>query len=126
MCVVKKIHQLLLLFTLIVVMAQFNCVESTPVDTSDLALYSKSGVAKDNSVTDGDENLMKPQIKKKKRIRKKKKKTSTKDEEEDVLGNIVTDLASIFATFLSNVENFNKDNDAIEVIRTIAEEVNPV
>ena len=123
MCVVKKQRAFLILFALIIVLAQFNCVEPIPVDTSDLALSSENGVTKDNSAMERDENLMKSQIKKRKEKRKKKKKLPKKDKQED--RDILADIASIFASFLSTVEDVTRDNEAIEVMQRIADSVNP-
>merc|ERR1712226_604199 len=58
---------------------------------------------------------------KKKRKRKRKQKTLKENKGHDPLGSIVTDLASIFESFLSSVTDVPKDDEAIKLIRIIAD-----
>ena len=61
--------------------------------------------------------------KKKKRKRKRKKKTYKGANGDDPFGNIVSDLASVFANFLSSVDDVPKNDEAIKVIQSIADSV---
>ena len=128
----NKKNYLFLLLTLIVIIIQIHFTVSSPIDNTDLALKSEDILAVNNLVIQRDENLVQVQKKKtkrkrkKKRKRKRKKKTLRENKGQDPLGSIVTDLASIFESFLSSVTDVPKDDEAIKLIRIIADSVNKI
>ena len=111
-----------LLILLILIICDLNYVISFPVDSSNLATISKDLVISDNVIKDSANDLTQGLKKKKKRKRRKKKKSNNKDR--NGIKDIVADLASVFANFLSSVTDVPKDNEAIKVIKIIAESVN--
>ena len=114
-------NKLFLLLVLILLILELNYVMPSPVDSSNLATISKDLVQNDNVITDSGKGLTQGPKKKRKRKRRKKKKKRTK--ERNKIKGIVSDLASVFANFLSSVTDVPKDDDAIKVIRIIAESV---
>ena len=123
MCYVSKSNrrESFLLILLILIICDLNYVISFPVDSSNLATISKDLVISDNAIKDSVNDLTQGLKKKKKRKRRKKKKSNNKDR--NGLKDIVADLASVFANFLSSVTDVPKDNEAIKVIKIIAESV---
>ena len=108
-----------LLFMLILLLLNLNYVIPSPVDSSNLETISKDLVLSDYEINDSGNDLT--QGLKKKRKRRKKKKT--KNKENNGIKTLVAELASVFANFLSSVSDLPKDDNAIEVIKVIAESV---
>ena len=108
-----------LLFMLILLLLNLNYVIPSPVDSSNLETISKDLVLSDYEINDSGNDLT--QGPKKKRKRRKKKKT--KNKENNGIKTLVAELASVFANFLSSVSDLPKDDNAIEVIKVIAESV---
>ena len=108
-----------LLFMLILLLLNLNYVIPSPVDSSNLETISKDLVLSDYEINDSGNDLT--QGPKKKRKRRKKKKT--KNKENNGIKTLVAELASVFANFLSSVSDVPKDDNAIEVIKVIAESV---
>ena len=134
MDVVNNRCKLFLWLTLIVLIVVLNNTASTPVNTSDPAIATKDVnvtestliIKSDNGSFQGPQKVSKKKKKKrkkKKRKRKRKKKTYKGANGDDPFGNIVSDLASVFANFLSSVDDVPKNDDAIKVIQSIADSV---
>ena len=117
----SKNQKLLLSLLLILLILDLNNVMSFPVDSSDLATISKDLVISDNAIKDSVNDLT--QGLKKKRKRKRRKKKKNKKNQRNEIKDIVADLASVFANFLSSVTDVPKDDEAIKVIKIIAESV---
>ena len=131
---VNNRYKLFLWLTLIVLIVVLNNTASTPVNTSDPAIATKDVnvtestliIKSDNGSFQGPQKVSKKkkkQRKKKKRKRKRKKKTYKGANGDDPFGNIVSDLASVFANFLSSVDDVPKNDEAIKVIQSIADSV---
>ena len=131
---VNNRYKLFLWLTLIVLIVVLNNTASTPVNTSDPAIATKDVnvtestliIKSDNGSFQGPQKVSKnkkKKRKKKKRKRKRKKKTYKGANGDDPFGNIVSDLASVFANFLSSVDDVPKNDDAIKVIQSIADSV---
>ena len=131
---VNNRYKLFLWLTLIVLIAVLNNTASTPVNTSDPAIATKDVnvtestliIKSDNASYQGPQKVSKKKKKKrkkKKRKRKRKKKTYKGANGDDPFGNIVSDLASVFANFLSSVDDVPKNDEAIKVIQSIADSV---
>ena len=131
---VNNRYKLFLWLTLIVLIVVLNNTASTPVNTSDPAIATKDVnvtestliIKSDNGSFQGPQKVSKKKKKKrkkKKRKRKRKKKTYKGANGDDPFGNIVSDLASVFANFLSSVDDVPKNDDAIKVIQSIADSV---
>ena len=131
---VNNRYKLFLWLTLIVLIVVLNNTASTPVNTSDPAIATKDVnvtestliIKSDNGSFQGPQKVSKKKKKKrkkKKRKRKRKKKTYKGASGDDPFGNIVSDLASVFANFLSSVDDVPKNDDAIKVIQSIADSV---
>ena len=106
----------------------FHYAVPSPVDTSDITTTSKSVVSKNNAVEEKIEGLeqgakKKKRKRKRKRKRKGKRKKPKDNDKNDELGNIVADIASIFASFLSSVKDVPRNDEAISVIEVIADSV---
>ena len=134
MDIVNNRYKLFLWLTLIVLIVVLNNTASTPVNTSDPAIATKDVnvtestliIKSDNGSFQGPQKVSKnkkKKRKKKKRKRKRKKKTYKGANGDDPFGNIVSDLASVFANFLSSVDDVPKNDDAIKVIQSIADSV---
>ena len=134
---VNNRYKLFLWLTLIVLIVVLNDTASTPVNTSDPAIATKDVnvtestliIKSDNGSFQGPQKVSKKKKKKrkkKKRKRKRKKKTYKGANGDDPFGNIVSDLASVFANFLSSVDDVPKNDDAIKVIQSIADSVSIV
>ena len=133
MDVVNNRYKLFLWLTLIVLIVVLNNTASTPVNTSDPAIATKDVnvtestliIKSDNGSFQGPQKVSKKKKKrkKKKRKRKRKKKTYKGANGDDPFGNIVSDLASVFANFLSSVDDVPKNDEAIKVIQSIADSV---
>ena len=134
MDMVNNKYKLFLWPTLIVLIVVLNNTASTPVNTSDSAIATKYvnvtestlNIKSDNGSFQGPQKVSKKKKKKrkkKKRKRKRKKKTYKGANGDDPFGNIVSDLASVFANFLSSVDDVPKNDDAIKVIQSIADSV---
>ena len=131
---VNNRYKLFLWLTLIVLIVVLNNTASTPVNTSDPAIATKDVnvternliIKSDNGSFQGPQKVSKnkkKKRKKKKRKRKRKKKTYKGANGDDPFGNIVSDLASVFANFLSSVDDVPKNDDAIKAIQSIADSV---
>ena len=131
---VNNRYKLFLWLTLIVLIVVLNNTASTPVNTSDPAIATKDVnvtestliIKSDNGSFQGPQKVSKKKKKKrkkKKRKRKRKKKTYKGANGDDPFGNIVSDLASVFANFLSSVDDVPKNDEAIKVIQSIADSV---
>ena len=131
---VNNRYKLFLWLTLIVLIVVLNNTASTPVNTSDPAIATKDVnvtestliIKSDNGSFQGPQKVSKnkkKKRKKKKRKRKRKKKTYKGANGDDPIGNIVSDLASVFANFLSSVDDVPKNDEAIKVIQSIADSV---
>ena len=112
-------QHIFLLFMLILLLLNLNYVIPSPVGSSNLETISKDLVLRDYEINDSGNDLT--QGPKKKRKRRKKKKT--KNKERNGIKTLVAELASVFANFLSSVTDVPKDDNAIEVIKVIAESV---
>ena len=117
----SKNHKLLLSLLLMILILDLNYVMSFPLDSPDLATISKDLVISDNAIKDSVNDLTQGLKKKPKRKRRKKKKKKKKERNE--INDIVADLASVFANFLTSVTDVPKDDEAIKVIKIIAESV---
>ena len=137
MDVVNNRYKLFLWLTLIVLIFVLNNTASSPVNTSDLAIATKVVnltestliIKSDNGSFQGPQKVSKKKKKKrkkKKRKRKRKKKTYKGANGDDPFGNIVSDLASVFANFLSSVDDVPRNDDAIKVIQSIADSVSMI
>ena len=126
--------KLFLWLTLIVLIVVLNNTASSPVDTTDPTNATKYVIVTENTLIIKSENgsfqgpqkiskKKKKKRKKKKRKRKRKKKTYKGANGDDPFGNIVSDLASVFANFLSSVDDVPKNDEAIKVIQSIADSV---
>ena len=131
---VNNRYKLFLWLTLIVLIVVLNNTASTPVNTSDPAIATKDVnvtestliIKSDNGSFQGPQKVSKKKKKKrkkKKRKRKRKKKTYKGANGDDPFGNIVSDIASVFANFLSSVDDVPKNDEAIKVIQSIADSV---
>ena len=131
---VNNRYKLFLWLTLIVLIVVLNNTASSPVDTTDPTNATKYVIVTENTLIIKSENgsfqgpqkiskKKKKKRKKKKRKRKRKKKTYKGANGDDPFGNIVSDLASVFANFLSSVDDVPKNDDAIKVIQSIADSV---
>ena len=114
-------QNVLLLLLLILLISNLNYVISSPVDSSNLVTVSKHLTQSDNEIQDSGNDLT--QGLKKKRKRKRRKKKKNKNKERNGITTLVADMASVFANFLSSVTDVPKDDDAIKVIKIIAESV---
>lgn len=114
-------QRLFLLFMLILLLLNLNYVMPSPVGSSNLDTISKDLVLSDYEINDSGNDLT--QGPKKKRKRKRRKKKKTKNKESSGIKTLVAELASVFANFLSSVTDVPKDDDAIKVIKVIAESV---
>ena len=132
MDIVNNRYKLFLWLTLIVLIVVLNNTASSPVDTSDPANATKDVtentliIKSENGSFQGPQKISKKKKKKrkkKKRKRKRKKKTYKGANSDDPFGNIVSDLATVFANFLSSVDDVPKNDDAIKVIQSIADSV---
>ena len=117
----NKNQKLLLSLLLILLILDLNYVMSFPLDSPDLATISKDLVISDNAIKDSVNDLT--QGLKKKRKRKRRKKKKNKKNQRNEIKDIVADLASVIANFLSSVTDVPKDDEAIKVIKIIAESV---
>ena len=108
-----------LLFMLILLLLNLNYVIPSPVDSSNLETISKDLVLSDYEINDSGNDLTQGPKKKRKRRKKKNK----KNKENNGIKTLVAELASVFANFLSSVSDVPKDDNAIEVIKVIAESV---
>ena len=137
MDVVNNRYKLFLWLTLIVLIFVLNNTASSPVNTSDLAIATKVVnltestliIKSDYGSFQGPQKVSKKKKKKrkkKKRKRKRKKKTYKGANGDDPFGNIVSDLASVFANFLSSVDDVPRNDDAIKVIQSIADSVSMI
>ena len=114
-------QHILLLLMLILLLLNLNYVIPSPVGSSNLETISKDLVLSDYEINDSGNDLTQGPTKKRKRKRRKKKKT--KNKERNGIKTLVAELASVFANFLSSVTDVPKDDNAIEVIKVIAESV---
>ena len=110
-----------LLLMLILILLNLNYVMPSPVGSSNLETISKDLVLSDYEINDSGNDLT--QGPKKKRKRKRRKRKKTKNKESNGIKTLVAELASVFANFLSSVTDVPKDDDAIKVIKVIAESV---
>ena len=125
MGVINNRHKLFLLLTLMALIMNSHYASSSPIDIVDLTTTSKSEVLQSNLIIKSGEDSVVVIRKKGKRKKKRKGKEEKviKDEKQVPNGNIVADLASIFADFLSSVTDVPKNDEAIKVLQTIASTV---